>query len=82
MTKPWSSEAVEARGVADGTVDVGDGAARAAHDVVVVVADAHLVAGDGPGRLDPAHEAGLGEGTEDVVDRLVRHVTGAPRAPG
>src|SRR5690606_25820091 len=38
--------------VADGAVDVGDDAARPAHDVVVVVTDPGLIAGHGPGRLD------------------------------
>src|SRR4051794_24363432 len=38
--------------LADGAVDVGDGAAGAAHQVVVVVADPRLVAGDRAGRLD------------------------------
>ena len=47
----------EAGRVADGAVAVGDGAARAAHDVVVVVADARLVAGHGARRLDTADEA-------------------------
>ena len=40
--------------VADGAVDVGDVAAGAAHDVVVVVADPRLVARDRAGRLDAA----------------------------
>ena len=42
---------------ADGAVDVGDGAAGAAHHVVVVVADAQLVARGRAGRLDPAYDA-------------------------
>ena len=29
------------------------------------------------GRLDPAEQAGLGQGTQDVVDRLVRDVSSA-----
>ena len=56
-------EAVVVRGgqagrVADGAVDVGDGAARPADDVVVVVADPGLVAGHRAGRLDAADQAG------------------------
>src|SRR6478609_12114481 len=62
---------VEARAHADGAVDVGDDAARAADHVVVVVADAQLVARDRAGRLDPPDQPGVGERPEDVVDRLV-----------
>ena len=51
---------VEAGAYADRAVDVGDRAARAAHHVVVVVADAQLVARDRAGGLDPADETGLG----------------------
>ena len=57
ITKPWSSEAVRHGASTDGAVDVGDRAAGAAHDVVVVVADPGLVARDGAGRLDAAHQA-------------------------
>src|SRR6478672_11504572 len=49
---------VEAGSYADRAVDVRDRAARAAHDVVVVVADAQLVARDRAGRLDPADQPG------------------------
>ena len=48
----------------------------AADEVVVVVADPRLVARHGARRLDPPHQPGVGEGTQDVVDRLVRHVAG------
>src|SRR5690242_16391597 len=44
----------EAGCVADGAVDVGDLAARAAHHVMVVVPDAGLVARHGAGGLDAA----------------------------
>src|SRR5689334_14639497 len=44
---------LQARGGADGAVDVGDGAAPAAHQVVVVVAGPGLVAGRRAGRRDP-----------------------------
>src|SRR5262245_65720936 len=41
---------------ADRAVDVGDGAARPAHDVVMIVPDASLEPGRGAGRLDAAPE--------------------------
>ena len=72
MTKPWVVGGGEAGAYADGAVDVGDGAARAADEVVVVVADAHLVARDRARGLDPSDEPGVGERAEHVVDRLVR----------
>ena len=50
--------------VADGAVDVGDDAARPAHHVVVVVADAGFIAGHGARRLDAAHQADGGERVE------------------
>src|SRR3954471_10958211 len=62
----------EARRVADGAVDVGDRAARAAHHVVVVVVDARLVARDRAGRLDPAYESSGGQRVQRVVDGLMR----------
>lgn len=60
--------------LADRTVDVGDAAATAADDMVMVVADPGLVAGHRPGWLDLANESGLGERAEDVVDRLMGDV--------
>src|SRR3954454_7818447 len=51
---------LQARGGADGTVDVGDVAAPAAHQVVVVVAGPRLVAGRCAGRRDPAGQPGGG----------------------
>jgi hypothetical protein len=53
-----------------GAVDVEGGAAGAADEVVVVVADPGLVARRVPGRLDAADQAGRSEGTEHVVHRL------------
>src|SRR3954469_1256211 len=50
----------EARGRADGTVDVDHATAAAADEVVVVVADAVLVAGRRPGRLDAPQDALVG----------------------
>ena len=46
----------------------------------MVVADPGLVAGDRAGGLDPPDQAGLGEGAQDVVDRLVRDLRSACRA--
>ncbi len=56
--------------VADRAVDVGDNAARPAHDVVVVVADPGFVTGNHAQRLDPAHQTDGGEGVENVVHGL------------
>ena len=58
--------------VADRAVDVDHPAAGAADEVVVVVADAVLVAGRRAGRLDAPEEAVVGEDGEGVVDRLAR----------
>src|SRR4051794_5299294 len=60
----------EARRGADDAVDVPGGAARAADDVVMVVADARLVARRAPGGLDPAQEADAGHRVQPVVHRL------------
>ena len=64
---------LEARGVADGAIDVVDGGAATADQVVVVVTRAHLVAGGMAGRLEATHESCGGERPQHVVDRLVRH---------
>ena len=61
---------LEAGRLADGTVHVGDGAAAAAHDVVVVVADPGLEPGGGAGRLDPPDQAGVGQRPQHVVHGL------------
>jgi hypothetical protein len=63
---------LEARGVADGAVDVDHAAAGAADEVVVVVADAVFVAGGRAGGLDASEEAGVDEGGKSVEDRLMR----------
>ena len=42
--------------IADRAIDVGDDAARSTHDVMVVVANPRLVAGNHAQRLDPANE--------------------------
>ena len=62
------------RSVAHGAVDVGDRAARTAHHVVVVVADAGLVPRDRPAGLDAAHETNGGQRAQDVVDGLVQRI--------
>ena len=64
----------EAWCLVDGAVDVGDHPARAADHVVVVVADAGLVPRDRAEGLDAAHQPGVGQGPQRVVDRLVRDV--------
>ena len=74
ISKPASSLGRQAGCVADGAVDVGDGAAGPADDVVVVVAHPRLVARHGAGRLDAPHQARVGQRAQDVVDRLVGHV--------
>ena len=61
---------VQARGRADGAIDVLGLAAAATDEVVVVVADAVLVAGGRVGWLDAADDALVGEDVQDVVDRL------------
>ena len=57
----------EARGLADGTVDVDHAAAGAADEVVVVVADAVLIAGRRAGRLDAPQDALVGQRREGLV---------------
>ena len=61
---------LQARGCADRAVDIANLAAFAADEVMVVVGDACFVAGHVPGRLNPADEAGGGQGAQDVVHRL------------
>jgi hypothetical protein len=61
---------LHARGAADGAVDVGRGAAGAADQVVVVVADARLVAHGLARRLDAAGERHAVQRLADVVGGL------------
>ena len=77
--KPCASEGVEAGGGADGAVDVLDGAAFGADEVVVVVGDAQLEQPGAAGGLDAAHEAGVREVAERVVDRLQARARDASR---
>ncbi len=62
----------EARHLADRAVDVDGPTAGAADEVVVVVADAVLVAGGRARGLDAPDDAGLGQRGEHVVDGLAR----------
>jgi len=57
----------QARGGAGGAVHVVERAAAAAHDVVMVVPDAALVARRVPGGLDPPDKTDLGQGPQHVV---------------
>src|SRR3954451_7101353 len=61
----------QAGGLADRAVAVVDRAARPADEVVVVVAAPRLVARHRAARLDPAHQPGVGQGAQHVVDGLV-----------
>lgn len=63
---------MQAGGVTHGAVDVDGRSAGAADEVVVVVADAILVAGGGAGGLDATEKALLDERPERVVDGLAR----------
>src|SRR6266852_1527114 len=62
----------QARGVADGAVDVDRFSAGATNQMVVVVTDSSLVKGRRPRRLDAPDEALLGQDPESVVHRLTR----------
>ena len=62
---------MQAGALTDGAVDVADGTARAAQNVVVVVPDAVLVQGGGADRLDASHDAALDEGIQGVIYRLL-----------
>ena len=62
----------ETRRVADGAVDVDDAAADAADQVMVVVADAILVASRRPGGLDAADETLRHEDAKGVIHGLQR----------
>ena len=60
----------QARRVTDSAVDIGDDAARSTHDVMVVVADTRLIAGDHAQWLDPTNEPDGGQRVENVVHGL------------
>src|SRR5712692_10552384 len=61
---------LKARGVTDDAIDVADGTAAAAHDVVVVVADPALLPRRAAGLLYPADQAGRGQRVQRLVHRL------------
>jgi len=65
----------QAGGVADRAVDIRDGTAGPAHDVVVVVPDPRLVARDGARRLDAPHQARGSQRAQHIVNGLVGHLT-------
>ena len=58
--------------LADRAVDVSDDAARPAHDVMMVVADASLEPGRAAGRFDAADQSGRGERVQRVINGLQR----------
>ena len=62
----------QARGVADGTVDIDHASALAADQVVVVVPDPGLEAGGRPGGLNPANKSGTDQRGQPVIDALER----------
>src|SRR5271170_2432283 len=68
--------------LADRAVDVSDGPARTAHDVVVVVPDASLEQGRAPGRLDAAYQSRRGERVQGLIHRLERDVAYSITDPG
>ena len=62
----------QARGLADGAVDVDRFSAGATDQMVVVVADAVLESRRGPGRLNPPDEASGNQNAKRIVHRLER----------
>lgn len=60
----------QARAFSDSTIHIGNGTAHSTHGVMVVVADARLIARDMSGWLDAPDECDVGECGEDVVDGL------------
>lgn len=63
----------QARGVANGTVDVDGFSAGATDRVMVIVTDSILVKSRRPGRLDAPDKALLRQNRERIVDRLSRN---------
>ena len=59
---------------ADGAIDIGDGAAGPAHDVVVVVAHPSLVSCHRTRRLDTSQQSGIGQCPKHVVHGLMGHL--------
>ncbi len=58
-----------------GAVDISDGAALAADDMMVVVPDAQLEQRRRTGRLDAPGQSDISQRPQHVVDRLSRHAS-------
>ena len=71
ITYPWSSDAARAGTDTNGAIDIGDSSTGATDQMVVVIADPCLIAGDRAPRLDAPQQAGLSQGAQHVVDGLV-----------
>jgi hypothetical protein len=65
---------LEARSLADCAVDIGEAAALAANEVMVVVPDPALETRRASRGLDPAYETRRGEGVKGLVHGLERHM--------
>src|SRR5579859_504067 len=68
--------------LADRAVDVGEDAARPAHDMVVVVPDPPLVPGRAAGRLQAAYQSRRGECVQGVIHGLKGDMPDAVAHPG
>ena len=68
--------------LADRAVDVRDGTARPAYDVMVVIPDASLEPGRAAGRFDAAYESCRGERVEGVINGLKGDMAYAIAHPG
>ena len=71
IAKPWSSDAVRQGAWPTAQSTSAMAPHDAAYDVVVVVPDPRLVAGEGAGRLDAPHQPGGGQRAQHVVHGLV-----------
>ncbi len=63
----------QARSLTERTIRIGDETTTATHDMVMIVADAHLVPGHMTRRLNATHEADSRHRIENVVDGLTGH---------
>ena len=63
----------QAGGVADRAVDIADGTARPAYDVVVVIPDPRLVPRHGTRRLDAPYQPRVSQRSQHVIDGLQGH---------
>jgi hypothetical protein len=64
----------QARRLTDRTIDVGDNPTGSANDVMVVVADPTLIAGNHSQWLDPPEQTYRRQRVEDVVHGLAGHI--------